>query len=132
MRKSPSIPKPSQPVVATRGVGDSILEGYEDDDIIFTGNSGQAMPAAEKQLKDQFVLFQISNLLEMPSIMESSQVTSSLVGSEENPDVLVQMEMQSFNLGANEDVDPDTRGTLPFFHLHSPELPLLGLSSGVF
>ena len=38
-------------------------------------------------------IFQISNTLEKPSILESSQVTSSLPGSKENPDVLVQTEM---------------------------------------
>lgn len=108
---STSLPeKPSKPLIATRG--DSILDEDEDDGLTLIDNSGRPMRAAAKELEDQFVVFQISNTLEAPSIFESSKITPALKGSEETPDVLVQMQMQSFNLGANENIDPNTRATM--------------------
>ena len=63
-------------------------------------------------LSNQFINFQLSNDLEKPPIQESSQVEPVLSGSEEQPDVLVNLEMLSFHIGANEDIDKNSRATI--------------------
>ncbi|ELR69295.1 hypothetical protein C900_05179 [Fulvivirga imtechensis AK7] len=63
-------------------------------------------------LSNQFVNFQLSNSLDKPSIQESSQVEPVLKGSSEQPDVLVNLEMLSFHIGANEDIDKNSRATI--------------------
>jgi hypothetical protein len=63
-------------------------------------------------LADQFIVFQLSNQIEGPSILESSQVTPKIEGARDEPDVLVALEMLSFHTGANEQIDPDARATM--------------------
>ena len=63
-------------------------------------------------LSNQFVNFQLSNSLDKPSIQESSQVEPILNGSNEQPDMLVNLEMLSFHIGANEDIDKNSRATI--------------------
>lgn len=63
-------------------------------------------------LSDQFVTFQLSNELGKPAILESSQVEPAMKGSNESPDILVNLEMLSFHIGANEEVDKNTRATI--------------------
>jgi hypothetical protein len=64
------------------------------------------------EMADQFIVFQFSPKTEGPSILESSQVEPILDGSNTEPDVLMALEMLSFNLGANEKVDADTKATI--------------------
>jgi len=63
-------------------------------------------------LADQFIVFQFNNQLDGPTILEASQVEPKIAGSPTEPDVRVALEMLSFNLGANEGIDPDTRATM--------------------
>ncbi|MDP2890477.1 MAG: hypothetical protein Q8P34_16115 [Bacteroidota bacterium] len=63
-------------------------------------------------LSNQFVNFQLSNTLDKPSIQESSQVEPILKGSNEQPDMLVNLEMLSFHIGANENIDKNSRATI--------------------
>src|SRR5690606_24981683 len=63
-------------------------------------------------LSNQFVNFQLSNSLDKPSIQESSQVEPILSGSNEQPDMLVNLEMLSFHIGANEKIDKNSRATI--------------------
>lgn len=63
-------------------------------------------------LSNQFINFQLSNDLEKPPIQESSQVEPVLSGSNEKPDMLVNLEMLSFHIGANEDIDKNSRATI--------------------
>jgi hypothetical protein len=75
--------------------------------------SGQANPVISSQeMADQFILFQFSSEKEGPAILESSQVEPSIDGSDTEPDVLMGMEMLSFNLASNEGVDPATKATI--------------------
>lgn len=63
-------------------------------------------------LSDQFIIFQLNNQLEGPTIIESSQVEPKIVGDAKEADVLVGLELLSFHTGADEQIDPDTRATL--------------------
>lgn len=63
-------------------------------------------------LSNQFMNFQLSNSLDQPSILESSQVEPILRGSNDQPDVLVNLEMLSFHVGANENIDKNSRATI--------------------
>ncbi len=67
---------------------------------------------AAVSLGDQFIVFQFNNKLEGPTILEASQVEPKIAGSPSEPDVRVALEMLSFNLGANERIDPETRATM--------------------
>lgn len=64
------------------------------------------------ELPDQFVVFQLSNQSQGPSLLESSQVEPKIDGSVEDPDILVALEMLSFHVGDNEDIDPNARATM--------------------
>lgn len=63
-------------------------------------------------MADQFIVFQFSSKAEGPAILESSQVEPILDGSSIEPDVLMALEMLSFNLGEKENVTPDTKATI--------------------
>lgn len=63
-------------------------------------------------IKDQFVVFQLSNEATGQAVLESSQVEPALNGGNDEPDVMMKLEMQAFNIGANEDIDPKTRATM--------------------
>ncbi|WPQ63369.1 hypothetical protein SIO70_00645 [Chitinophaga sancti] len=63
-------------------------------------------------MANQFMVFQFSSAPDGPSILESSQVNPSVDGTSEEPDVLMALEMLSFNLGTNEAVDKDTKATI--------------------
>jgi len=79
--------------------------------VALAADRGTVLKPAEQL--DQFFVFQLSNQAEGPTILESSQAESTLMGSaEQEPDVLVSMKMESFHLAADEDVDPNTRATL--------------------
>lgn len=76
---------------------------------------GLAMAPAgptEADLSDQFVVFSLSQKAEGESLLEASAVEPGIVGSAESPDVLVALEMLSFQLGAKESVAPNTRATM--------------------
>lgn len=67
---------------------------------------------ADLDLSNQFIVFQLNNKPQGRSILESSQVIPNIEGTDEDPDVLVSLEMQSFNFGKNENIDKNTRATL--------------------
>ena len=69
-------------------------------------------PLAATDLQDQFVVFQMNPKAEGPTILESSQVDPLIDGSQDQPDVLASLEMLSFNLGANEQVDKAANATM--------------------
>jgi hypothetical protein len=66
----------------------------------------------ENDLSNQFIAFQLSNKKDGPAILESTEVTSTIKGSSEEPDVLVNLEMQSFHIGKEVKVDKNTRATM--------------------
>ena len=66
----------------------------------------------ENELSNQFIAFQLSNKIDGPAILESSEVTSSIKGTSDEPDVLVSLEMQSFHIGNDVEVNRNTRATM--------------------
>ncbi|WP_378182095.1 hypothetical protein [Aquimarina sp. SS2-1] len=66
----------------------------------------------ENDLADQFIAFQLSNEIDGPAILESSEVTSSIQGSNEEPDILMNLEMQSFHIAKNVQVDKNSKATM--------------------
>ena len=74
--------------------------------------TGSIPALTEPDLKDQFIVFQFSSKLEEQAILESSQVVPMLDGSEQEPDVLVHLELQSFSIGKSENIDAETRATM--------------------
>lgn len=69
-------------------------------------------PLNENDLRDQFIAFQLSNKKEGPAILESSEVTSSIAGSVDEPDILLQLEMQSFHIGKDIEVNKNSKATM--------------------
>lgn len=67
---------------------------------------------AQVELADQFLVFQLNNELESPTILECSKVEPKITGSADEPDVLVALEMLSFHIGSNEGIQEDTRATM--------------------
>jgi hypothetical protein len=67
---------------------------------------------SENDLSNQFIAFQLSEIKEGPAILESSEVTSKIKGSSDEPDVLMNIEMQSFHIGSDVNVDINTRATM--------------------
>jgi len=66
----------------------------------------------EQDLSNQFIAFQLSNEMDGPAILESSEVTSSIKGSSQEPDVLMSLEMQSFHIANNIQIDKNSRATM--------------------
>lgn len=66
----------------------------------------------ESDLANQFIVFQLSNNADGPAIFDSTEITSSINGSSEEPDVYVNLEMQSFHLGKDVHVDKKSRATM--------------------
>lgn len=66
----------------------------------------------EEALKNQFVVFQVMGTETGQTIAEASTVEPKIQGSEDQPDMYVSIELQSFHLGAGEQVDKNTRATM--------------------
>ncbi len=75
-------------------------------------SSAGGVTHTHEDLSNQFIVFQLSDKKDGPSIFESSEVTSSIKGSAEEPDVLVNLEMQSFHIGDDIDIDKKSKATL--------------------
>lgn len=63
-------------------------------------------------MANQFIVFQFSPKADGPSLLESSQVEPVMDGTPAEPDVLMGLEMLSFNLGEAEKVDQHTKATI--------------------
>lgn len=74
--------------------------------------AGPGVLGSPVELKDQFVVFQFSDVADGPAVFEASKVEPKMAGNEDAPDMLVAMEMLSFNVGDTESIDPQTRATL--------------------
>jgi hypothetical protein len=78
--------------------------------VSYTYNNEKSL--SQNELQNQFIAFQLSNKKDGPAILESSEVTSSIKGSQDSPDVLMSLEMQSFHVGNDVDVDKKSRATM--------------------
>lgn len=68
--------------------------------------------SGSQELANQFIVFQLSSNAQKDTILESSKVDPIIQGDDENPDMLVSINMLSFHIGAQEDIDKDTRATM--------------------
>lgn len=63
-------------------------------------------------MANQFIAFQFSTVSDGPTLLESSQIEPTTDGTQAEPDVLMGLEMLSFNLGESEGVDKNTKATI--------------------
>ncbi|MDG3580980.1 hypothetical protein [Galbibacter pacificus] len=78
--------------------------------VIFTKEDSIIL--SEKELSNQFIVFQLSDKADGAAIFESSEVTPSIEGNTETPDVLMNLDMQSFHIGDDVKIDKNTRATM--------------------
>lgn len=88
----------------TRGRGDTQQGAPR---LSLVADNGRAVGEA-----DQFVLFILSDQATGPTILEASQIEPKIVGADDEPDVLVGLEMLSFHVGDAEQIDANTCATL--------------------
>ncbi|MBK8656545.1 MAG: hypothetical protein KBG02_02575 [Haliscomenobacter sp.] len=72
----------------------------------------QNRDAAAADLADQFVVFQLAPDLESPTLLETSMIQPRLAGSAEQPDVKMTIDLLSFHLSEDEDVDRNMKATM--------------------
>jgi hypothetical protein len=87
--------------------------------LVLPDGRGRVLAVGEEMTKgmaapdgDQFMVFQLSNSLDGPTILDSTEVQPNIDGNADNPDVLAAIEMLSFHVGENEGIDKNTRATL--------------------
>ena len=68
--------------------------------------------ASADDMKDQFVVFQLSDAMDGPAILNAEAVKPKLAGSDDEPDVLARLNLISFHIGAEEKIDKNTRATM--------------------
>jgi hypothetical protein len=78
--------------------------------ISFLGEGGATLNRDE--LQNQFILFQLSNDLGQPSLLESSQIEPVFEGSADEPDVLMKVTLESFHVAKSEEIDEKTSATI--------------------
>ena len=67
---------------------------------------------SEKDIRDQFVVFQFSKTPDGPTILDTSQVEPIKEGSADKPDALAVVQLASFSVGTDEEINKNTRATL--------------------
>jgi hypothetical protein len=87
------------------------LENTSSGDVLsFATDDGTTL--SEADLQDQFIVFQFNADPEGPTVLDMSEVVPTRVGDPDKPDALARIQLVSFNVGANEGIDTDTRATL--------------------
>ena len=105
-RNSPGLPTAIQrPDIATLPV-----PGDQGGAASFPSDDAVSLKSAD--LQNQFFVFQLSSQENGPTILESTQVDPLIEGGDDSPDVLANVEMLSFHLGADEQIDQNTKATL--------------------
>lgn len=64
------------------------------------------------ELQDQFIVFQVNAAEGGQTVLEASEMEPSLEGSDTRPDVLIDLQLQSFHLGQNTEVDAKSHATM--------------------
>ncbi len=90
----------------------SIFESANESGISSRGVGDAPMIAADDDLANQFIVFQVLGTDTNLTVAEASTVEPVFEGSPDKPDVCMGIEMQSFHVGQNEDVDKNTRATM--------------------
>ncbi len=67
---------------------------------------------SESDLENQFVVFQFNTDADGPSILDMSEVIPSKPGADDKPDALARVQLASFNVGQDEDIDEGTKATI--------------------
>lgn len=75
-------------------------------------STSKAPLALPEELKNQFVVFQIADGEGAFTITETSQLEPKIEGTREQPDMYMNLSMQSFHVGESEAVDKSTRATM--------------------
>lgn len=88
---------------------------------ITTLMTDRAVLLSEKDLKNQFLLFQFNEAEDGPPILHSPEVSPVKNGSDEKPDASVMVQLSSFNVGSDEDIDRNTRATLRLDFCKDPQ-----------
>jgi len=94
-----------EPVGGDGVIHEGLLDGFK---AAVTGPAKE-MP---EELKNQFVVFQIAATESGQTIAEASTLEPHYDGSAEQPDMFMNIEMQSFHLAKSETVDKETRATM--------------------
>ncbi len=72
----------------------------------------EGIALAEKDIRDQFVVFQFGQSTDGPTILDTSEVVPKLEGNEDKPDALAILQLASFHVGEADQIDKDARATL--------------------
>lgn len=89
-----------------RGLKEKVAGGQE---LLATKATGESVQGDE--LADQFLVFQWADEASGHKLLTPERVQPSLTGTT-GPDVVVSIEMISFHIGANENIDGDTRAVM--------------------
>lgn len=103
---TPTIISPSKEIIRSSSE-DVVSKGLFRNEDVAPSNSSD-------EFGQQFFVFQLSSKADQPSVLDSSKVIPTIKGSDDNPDVLVNLEMLSFCLGESdkEGIDKNTRATM--------------------
>jgi hypothetical protein len=72
---------------------------------------GEIATAQTAELRDQFFIFQLNDDPKGPAVLEPTEVAPSIKGSDDQPDVLMRLAMESLHVGKQEPVSPETKAT---------------------
>src|SRR5262245_49774620 len=100
----------SYTIESERALGSPVLRGSTIADHVRLNLAADRGSAFD--LSNQFVVFHLNPSKEGAPVLSATQVEPKLEGSYELPDVLVSLEMLSFQIGASEAVSPDDRATI--------------------
>lgn len=76
--------------------------------VYFSSNTNSYLTSAD--ISTTFVVFQLSRT--EPKWLEPTAVTPSIAGSTDKPDVLLSVDMMTFHIGEDEQIDQNTKATL--------------------
>lgn len=100
----------SEPALASLASSEKvIIYTRESSTLSFEGQSG-ALSTSE--LKDQYIVFQFTLANGQPALIESSQVEPTIQTSAENPDIALNVNLESFHIADSEGVDPETKASV--------------------
>lgn len=92
----------AQPLARARGAGARGNRVIRDDGV----------QLSEADLANQFIVYQLNKGAEGPALLDSTSVTPTLEGSDDEPDVLAKLNLISFHVGAEDRIDRNARATM--------------------
>ena len=86
--------------------------GSKNKDKALSVNTDDGKNLTADDLSDQFLVYQLGSKKDEAAVLEASQVVPAIDGSEEHPDIKMNIQMQSFHVGSNEKIGKKTKATL--------------------